>query len=147
MISPLQRVATPPVEIEPRTAGNKELIGIFQFVIFAFDKAFPLPVFVYFIKDKELGISRPGRSHDAPPVSPIVPVEVCVVLEMRCDEVTAEGCFPDLARPSDKDHLVLKILDDKRRQIPFPEHVVSIQRICLKANLLAYKFAFEKFHD
>ena len=45
MISSLQRIAAPSIEIKPRTAGNQEFIDMFKLVIFTLNKTLPLPVF------------------------------------------------------------------------------------------------------
>jgi len=75
-----------------------------------------------FIKNQQLGITRPFRSHYFLPVVPVIPVEIAVTFKVPGYNIRGQGCFADLPGAADKNHLVRQILDNNLVQIAIFYH-------------------------
>ena len=141
MIAALERVPPPAIDVQARASGDQELEFVLKRIVLPLDE--PLPAFelVDLVEDDELGAPRPAGVHELPALPRVVPVEVGGLLEVRPYQCFCQGRLADLARPTDKHHLLFEVRDDRGGQVAVLEHGTRYYNICLKANIYVLFFA------
>ena len=114
MVTTLQGLPPVSVEVEPRAAGDEDLLALGAPVEHALEKASPAAVLVELVED-EPACDRKLAPQDALAIAGHVPVEVA---DTRARQGSGERGLPDLPRTGDEDHLAAQIPHDLGREVP-----------------------------
>lgn len=112
-------ITAAPIDVKPCAASRENGKTAFVFVIFSLEVVFPVSVFVNFVKNQKFRAGFKRRIDDLSPVFAAVSIEVRVFFEVFSANLLGKGCFSDLARPSDKNHLFSEIGSGEMMKISF----------------------------
>ncbi len=121
VITPLKRVSTGPVQVEPGAPGDEKSDAIMMNVEFPLDPTLPSVPFVQFVQYYEGGGRGPRGVPNFSSVVPVVPVEVTPMIRSLQEALGHRG-LADLARPGNKHHFGCEIFRDRQFEIPSFDH-------------------------